>query len=179
MRKSGGCRKIHLVVMSILLMATGIAIAQPSTAAVIVPSGIIFDGSPGVNAPPSSLGPYAMAGFGTDPQPLGTDVAGVDDASTGADIGFSPSLVHLRVAQGWATWSNDYTGDLYATYPATSTTISLRQARTDSISMLSRIFSRPSPSLRRHRTAHPPGPYLYKEMPALAILASIRTGRSR
>jgi len=46
MRKSGGCRKIHLVVMSILLMATGIAIAQPSTAAVIVPSGIIFDGSP-------------------------------------------------------------------------------------------------------------------------------------
>ena len=36
MRKSGGCRKIHLVVMSILLMATGIAIAQPSTAAVIV-----------------------------------------------------------------------------------------------------------------------------------------------
>jgi hypothetical protein len=111
--------------MSILLMATGIAIAQPSTAAVIVPSGIIFDGSPGVNAPPSSLGPYAMAGFGTDPQPLGTDVAGVDDASTGADIGFSPSLVHLRVAQGWATWSNDYTGDLYATYPATSTTISL------------------------------------------------------
>ena len=125
MRKSGGCRKIHLVVMSILLMATGIAIAQPSTAAVIVPSGIIFDGSPGVNAPPSSLGPYAMAGFGTDPQPLGTDVAGVDDASTGADIGFSPSLVHLRVAQGWATWSNDYTGDLYATYPATSTTISL------------------------------------------------------
>jgi hypothetical protein len=111
--------------MSILLMATGIAIAQPSTAAVIVPSGIIFDGSPGVNAPPSSLGPYAMAGFGTDPQPLGTDVAGVDDASTGADIGFSPSLVHLRVAQGWATWSNDYTGDVYATYPATSTTISL------------------------------------------------------
>jgi len=124
-RKSGGCRRIHLVVMSILLVATGIAIAQPSTAAVIVPSGIIFDGSPGVNAPPSSLGPYAMAGFGTNPQALGTDVAGVDDASTGADIGFSPSLVHLRVAQGWATWSNDYTGDVYATYPATSTTISL------------------------------------------------------
>jgi len=133
---------------------------------------------PGVNAPPSSLGPYAMAGFGTDPQPLGTDVAGVDDASTGADIGFSPSLVHLRVAQGGPHGATTTRETFTRPTRRPVQRSHCRQARTDSISMLSRIFSRPSPSLRRHRTAHPPG-HICTRNAGASYLASIRTGTSR
>ena len=38
---------------------------------------------------------------------------------------FSPSLYHLGVGNGWATWSNGYAGDVYATLGALSATITL------------------------------------------------------
>jgi len=40
-------------------------------------------------------------------------VSGVDGPTGG--VGFSPSLTHYTVGGGWATWSNGYTGDVYAT----------------------------------------------------------------
>ena len=83
---------------------------------------IVFDGSPGTAAPPSTLGPYTMTPFGLDPQGLNVSVSGVPDPA-GA-IAFAPALNHLRVGQGWATWSNGYTGDVYSN-PGTQTTITL------------------------------------------------------
>jgi len=82
-----------------------------------------FDGSPGTAAPPPTLGPYAMTPFGADPQPFGsvTSVAGPD----GASISFASPLDHVKVGNGWNTWSNGYTGDVYWTYGADAATISL------------------------------------------------------
>lgn len=74
---------------------------------------VVFDGSVGTGAPPSTLGPYAMTGFGADSQSVGTAVSGVADPA--GTIGFSPSLQHDRIGSGWATWSNGYTGDVYDT----------------------------------------------------------------
>lgn len=79
---------------------------------------IHFDGSPGTNAPPSTLGPYEMTAFGTDSQPVcpneGSIVSGVVDPA--GTIGFSQALSHDLIGQCWATWSNGYTGDVYDTF---------------------------------------------------------------
>ncbi len=75
---------------------------------------ITFDGSPGANAPPATLGPYTMAPFGLDPQTIGVNVSGVSDPA--GTIGFTPDLNHDRIGQGWATWSHEYTGDVYDTF---------------------------------------------------------------
>jgi hypothetical protein len=85
---------------------------------------IVFDGSPGTNAPPATLGPYTMTAFGLDPQPLndGT-VSGVSDPA--GTLSFSPPLNHSRVGNGWATWSHGYTGDVYWTSTGSTITITL------------------------------------------------------
>ena len=83
---------------------------------------IVFDGSPGTAAPPSTLGPYTMTPFGLDPQGLNVNVSGVTGPA--GTIAFAPALNHLRVGQGWATWSHGYTGDVYSN-PGTQTTITL------------------------------------------------------
>jgi hypothetical protein len=82
---------------------------------------IVFDGSPGTGAPPATLGPYTMTPFATDSQAVGSEVSGV------GGIGFSPSLQHLQVGNGWATWSHGYTGDVYwnDTAPTSPITITL------------------------------------------------------
>jgi hypothetical protein len=95
---------------------------------------ITFDGSPGTAPPPATLGPYTMTPFGADPQPAcGSSVTGASDAA--GTIGFDPALEHLTVftpeshVQGcfqWVTWSNGYTGDVYAT-PSQQATITLPQ----------------------------------------------------
>jgi hypothetical protein len=77
---------------------------------------IVFDGSPGTNAPPSTLGPYTMTPFGPDPQPVcpnsGSIVTGVSDPA--GTIGFTPALRHDKATIAcWATWSHGYTGDVY------------------------------------------------------------------
>jgi hypothetical protein len=83
---------------------------------------IAFDGSPGSAAPPATLGPYSMTAFGLDPQALSAQVSGVSDPA-GA-IAFAPSLAHVRIGTGWATWSHGYLGDVYST-PGTQITITL------------------------------------------------------
>jgi uncharacterized lipoprotein NlpE involved in copper resistance len=85
---------------------------------------IVFDGSPGTNAPPATLGPYTMTAFGRDPQPVndGT-VSGVSDPA--GTLSFSPPLNHSTVGNGWATWSHGYTGDVYWTNTGSTITITL------------------------------------------------------
>jgi hypothetical protein len=96
-------------------LTAGVARAAPA---------IHVDTSPGTAAPPATLGPYTMAAFPADPQPTGTFVSGVA-APTGGTVGFSPSLAHLTVGGGWATWSNGYTGDVYWNEGAGDTTLSM------------------------------------------------------
>ncbi len=80
---------------------------------------VVFSDAPGTSAPPATLGPYAMTAFAPDSQPVGQDVSGV--AAPDGTLGFSPSLQHNLVGDGWATWSNGYTGDVYSTAASTIT----------------------------------------------------------
>jgi endoglucanase len=65
-----------------------------------------------------------MTGFPADTQAAGAVVAGVT-APGGGTLAFSPDLTHYTVGHGWATWSNGYTGDVYATGGAESMTFTL------------------------------------------------------
>lgn len=77
-------------------------------------SGVVFVGAPGSGPPPATLGPYTMHPFGPDPQELEEEVEGVD-GPTGR-VGFSVPLIHLLTPNepAWSTWSNGYSGDVYA-----------------------------------------------------------------
>src|SRR5260221_14685798 len=72
-------------------------------------AGITFDASPGTNAPPATPGPYAMSPFRLDARPLYDFVTGV--AGPTGNVAFSPELQHVRVSDGWNTWSHGYAGD--------------------------------------------------------------------
>lgn len=66
----------------------------------------------GTGAPPASLGGKPMTAFGVDAQPLNSIVSQVVSPIAGS-IAFSPSVTHLKVGSGWATWSHGYAGDVY------------------------------------------------------------------
>lgn len=100
-----------LISVGMLVLAFGVAVAGQGPARAADP--ITFDGSPGTGAPPPTLGSYTMKAFGADPQPLFTDVTGVTVPSGKATVGFTPALEHVQVGNGWNTWSNGYTGDVY------------------------------------------------------------------
>jgi hypothetical protein len=80
---------------------------------------IVYDGTPGTDAPPATLGPYTMTPFGPDARPTLVDVNGVDG------VAFSPSLEHRRIGDGWQTWSHGYTGDVYFTKTATTVVLTM------------------------------------------------------
>ncbi len=75
-----------------------------------LPDAVYFEGGPGSGPPPSSLGPYTMTPFGRDPQEIGW-VNGVSDPA--GTLHFPAPLSHQLVGQGWATWSQGYTKDVY------------------------------------------------------------------
>jgi hypothetical protein len=77
---------------------------------------IVFDGSPGTGAPPSTLGPYTMQTFPPDPTAAGTPESRISGPTGTAK--FDSTLTHFLVGDGWATWSNGYTGDVYASTTA-------------------------------------------------------------
>jgi hypothetical protein len=83
-----------------------------------------FDGSPGTNAPPATLGGYTMTPFGLDPQPVCPDAGSTVTGVTGpaGTVGFTPALRHDRIGGCWATWSHGYTGDVYDTTAAANPT---------------------------------------------------------
>jgi hypothetical protein len=88
--------------------------------------GIVFDGSPGTNAPPAFLGGIPMFKFVNDSRPLfnsETTVSASNECPSA--ITFSTGLNHVRIGNGWATWSHGYTGDVYTLFPGTTVTITL------------------------------------------------------
>jgi cell wall-associated NlpC family hydrolase len=112
---------ISCVVVSTLAVPLVITVSRAH--AVHASGGITFDNSPGSAAPPSTLGPYSMTPFPADPQSFG-NVSSVAAPGSG-DVTFAPDLNHLRIGQGWATWSNGYTGDVYWTNGGTSATMTM------------------------------------------------------
>ncbi|HZK16499.1 MAG TPA: hypothetical protein VFC52_07935 [Solirubrobacterales bacterium] len=94
----------------------------PSTPIYRCPGEVVFDGSPGDDSPPSTLGPYPMTEFGLDSQDE-EFVDGVDDSA--GDIEFGDSLFHTRVGVGWATWSHGYDGDVYFDEESTDASVEL------------------------------------------------------
>ncbi|MEO6191085.1 MAG: hypothetical protein ABIO44_12775, partial [Saprospiraceae bacterium] len=93
--------------------------------------GVVFNGSPGTNAPPTTLGGIPMFKFVDDTRPTAgagsvvSSVAASNDCPVG--IQFAPALGHREVPYGgWSTWSHGYTGDVYADLTfGGSTTITL------------------------------------------------------
>jgi hypothetical protein len=93
---------------------------------------IVFDGSPGTGAPPSTLGPYSMTAFGADSQAVCTYSGSATTAMTtsvsdpAGTIGFDQALNHDHIGslppECWQTWSNGYTGDVYDTLYSLSKT---------------------------------------------------------
>jgi hypothetical protein len=100
-----------------------ISVAPSAMAATAAPPtatpAVHFDGSPGTSAPPGTLGPYDMTPAAADTSPIGASVSGV--TLPNGTMAFSPALEHLMVGNGWATWSNGYTGDVYADFGTTVT----------------------------------------------------------
>jgi hypothetical protein len=87
-----------------------------------LPDGVFFDSGPGSGPPPATLGPYTMTRFGLDPQDIGT-VSGVTDPA--GRLEFPGGLDHELVGLGWATWSNDYQGDVYVSDDSDTATVNL------------------------------------------------------
>jgi hypothetical protein len=73
---------------------------------------IVFDGSCGTEAAGDTLGGYAMTSFDDDTRTTGVEEGRVITPS-GDDLVFSEALEHVEVGSGWATWSHDFTGDVY------------------------------------------------------------------
>jgi hypothetical protein len=86
-------------------------------------SSIVFDGSPKTDAPPATLGSFAMTPFAADDQPLSTDV--FDVAGPTGTLGFGAKVSHFRIGKGWSSWSHGYTGDVYYTNGAVNLTLTL------------------------------------------------------
>jgi len=94
----------------------------PRTPVYVCPGEILFDGSPGTDSPPSTLGPYTMTEYGLDSQEEGL-VDGVDDSA--GDLEFDDPLFHTRVEVGWETWSHGYDGDVYYTDEGATASVDL------------------------------------------------------
>jgi hypothetical protein len=70
-----------------------------------------FDGTPGTDAPPATLGPYTMLPFALDTRELQSDVTTIPGPT--GDLTLSSSASHRQIGSGWATWSHSYAGDVY------------------------------------------------------------------
>jgi hypothetical protein len=77
---------------------------------------ILVDTTPGVGAPPGTLGGYSMTAFPVDPSPEGTLVLQLAPPAAAPVIGnltFTTEVEHFLAGSVWDTWSHGYTGDVY------------------------------------------------------------------
>jgi len=100
------------------------ALATALVAAPVADGAVVFSGSPATGSPPATLGGYAMTPFAADSQQLFDNVTSVASPLSGS-LTFSPALDHVVIGNGWSTWSNGYTGDVYVNYSSDPLTITL------------------------------------------------------
>ena len=75
-----------------------------------------FDTEPGTSAPPASIFGCPLTAFAPDDRPILSIVQDIDlPCAVPAKIEFDRPAFHLRVGDGWNTWSHGYTGDVYFT----------------------------------------------------------------
>ena len=113
---------MHRFRFLLVLLATFASLALADAGAALASGSIFFDGSPGTGPPPATLGPYTMTPFPADPQPFGL-VGGV--AGPTGNVAFGSAMYHTRIGVGWATWSHGYTGDVYWSNGATTSSAAL------------------------------------------------------
>jgi hypothetical protein len=102
-----------------LAVAAGLAATVFTITAAAATAGIGVSTAPGTNAPPPTLDKYKMSGFGNDARPLFGMVTTVP-SPLGGSVVFDQALTHVKVGQGWGTWSHGYTGDVYHTASSTN-----------------------------------------------------------
>ncbi len=72
---------------------------------------VFFDGTPGVSAPPATLGPYTMVPFGADGRAALSEVTSVPGPT--GDVLLDRTAILRYVPSSWATWSHGYNGPVY------------------------------------------------------------------
>src|SRR5207245_10147895 len=113
--KETGMTNLRTVVFTCCLMLCLSSIANASIS--------YFD--LGTAAPPSSIGGISMTPFPLDARSLTTFSSVPVPSPLSGNIAFSIPLQHLRVTQGWATWSHGYLGDVYWTQGPQTVTLTM------------------------------------------------------
>ena len=86
---------------------------------------IMFDLSPGIAAPPATLGGFPMTPVPSPGAPACTGLL-APLPTPGGPLGVAPSDTFSRcIGAGWGTWSHGYVGDVYYTGGAPSQTLTL------------------------------------------------------
>jgi hypothetical protein len=109
-----GSSKILSIVVSLTCMLLSYATASASVTGQLL----------GTAAPPGVIDGVSMTAFGLDPQPTFDFVTGVA-SPLGGNVAFNDSLLHVTVGAGWASWSHDYTGDVYRKFDNQPLTLTL------------------------------------------------------
>ena len=96
----------HARLLALFGAAAALSVCGPARATVTAVDG-------GTAAPASTLGSYTMTSFPADTvNPLFAETTSIP-TPLGSPITLSSSLEHAKIGQGWGTWSNGYTGDVY------------------------------------------------------------------
>ena len=103
-------RRIFALLSAAALLAVLVAAASP--APVTAASGIVFDGSPGTNPPPATLGGHPMTPFDHDDR---FDTTTTVPAPGAGSVGFS-EYMGIDDVLPWQPWPVGYTGRIYATF---------------------------------------------------------------
>ena len=106
-----GARLTGISVIRCPLLVAALVVALLAVGGETALAGEVVYVAPGTGAPPSTIGPYEVQSFPADGQPIQQTVESAP-APSGA-VGFTPGVEHLRVNEGWGTWSNGYDGDVY------------------------------------------------------------------
>jgi len=96
-----------------------LALAVPSALAGIV-------GVPvGPAAPPATLGSFSLTPWGPDGLSDFVDITSITGGPGGLGLVFGALVSKRTIGDGWATWSNGYTGSVYYSNGATSLSMAL------------------------------------------------------
>jgi hypothetical protein len=104
-----GLRRGRIVAAAAAVMLAVASLPGPVATAA---GAIVFDGSPGTNPPPATLGGYPMISFGPDGLAAFSSATSVP-APGGRVLSFSPSVAVRDATSGRSGWTAGYTGHVY------------------------------------------------------------------
>lgn len=107
-------------ILGIFLTASAMLFGVLATSA---NAAIVIDTSIGTSAPPASLGGYTMSPFAQTFAPPSASVTTVTDG--GNTLTFDRAVTTAGVGNGWGTWSNGYTGQVFHTASTRDTSLGI------------------------------------------------------